>query len=62
MLVEGEKPLSGNPNICAKCSSVLDGVDESAVPEFSFPFHLLMDQTGMVMTVPAGSGNSRIRE
>jgi len=29
--------LSRNPNICASCSSMADGMDESSVPESSSP-------------------------
>ena len=29
--------LSRNPNICASCSSMADGMEESSVPETSSP-------------------------
>jgi len=30
---EGGNPLSRNPNVCASCSSLADGMEESNVPE-----------------------------
>jgi len=30
---EHGNPLSRNPNICASCSSIADGMEESSLPE-----------------------------
>jgi hypothetical protein len=30
---EHGNPLSRNPNICASCSSIADGIEESSLPE-----------------------------
>jgi hypothetical protein len=34
-LPEGENVLSRNPNVCASCSSMDDGMGESSVPELA---------------------------
>jgi len=33
----GGKALSRNPNICASCSSILDGMDDSKIAELKKP-------------------------
>ncbi len=31
----GGHPLSRNPNVCASCSSMVDGMEESGVPDLA---------------------------
>ena len=56
-MIDTGNPLSRNPNVCASCSSMADGMEESNVPECN-QVALTEDRTGQRPAVVLERGAS----